>query len=54
MGLSLGLLIKFIKVIETFILPRKTIKLGFEVLKERNKGTMPMYLDLVNNSKFGI
>ena len=29
-------------------------KLGFEVLKERNKGTMPMYLDLVNNSKFGI
>ncbi len=29
-------------------------KLGFEVLKERNKGTMPMYVDLVNNSKFDI
>ena len=29
-------------------------KLGFEVLKERNKGTMPMYLDLVNNLKFGV
>ena len=29
-------------------------KLGFEMLKERNKGTMPMYLDLVANSKFGV
>ena len=29
-------------------------KIGFEILKERHKGTMPMYLDLVANSKFGI
>ena len=27
-------------------------KIGFEMLKERNKGTMPMYLDLVANVKF--
>jgi len=29
-------------------------KLGFETLKERNKGTMPMYLDLANDLKFGV
>ena len=29
-------------------------KIGFDMLKERNKGTMPMYLDLVANFKFGI
>ena len=29
-------------------------KIGFGMLKERHKGTMPMYLDLVINSKFGI
>ena len=27
-------------------------KQGFELLKERKKGTAPMYLDLVNNNKF--
>ncbi len=29
-------------------------KIGFEMLKERKKGTTPMYLDLVNNVKFSI
>ncbi len=29
-------------------------KQGFETLKERKKGTTPMYLDLVNNVKFSI
>lgn len=27
-------------------------KQGFKCLKERKKGTTPMYLDLVNNIKF--
>lgn len=27
-------------------------KIGFNTLKERKKGTTPMYLDLVNNVKF--
>ncbi len=27
-------------------------KVGFEELKQRKKGTTPMYLDLVNNTKF--
>ena len=27
-------------------------QIGFEVLKQRKKGTTPMYLDLVNNMKF--
>lgn len=29
-------------------------KIGFKELKERLKGTTPMYLDLVNNSKFSL
>src|SRR3989344_6811194 len=29
-------------------------KLGFQTLKERKKGTTPMYLDLANNVKFGV
>lgn len=29
-------------------------KIGFELLKERNKGTTPMYLDLADNVKFGV
>ena len=29
-------------------------KIGFNVLKERTKGTMPMYLDLANNIKLGV
>ena len=29
-------------------------KLGFKELKERKKGTTPMYFDLTNNIKFGI
>lgn len=27
-------------------------KIGFKTLKERIKGTTPMYLDLVNDAKF--
>ena len=29
-------------------------KIGFLLLKERKKGTTPMYLDLINNIKFGL
>lgn len=29
-------------------------KIGFNVLKERKKGTIPMYLDLVSNIKFRV
>lgn len=29
-------------------------KIGFNVLKERKKGTIPMYLDLVGNIKLGV
>ena len=29
-------------------------KIGFDMLKERKKGTTPMYLDLVNNVKFSV
>ena len=29
-------------------------KVGFLPLKERKKGTMPMYLDLINNVEFGV
>ena len=28
-------------------------KVGFVELKERKKGTIPMYLDLINNLEFG-
>lgn len=29
-------------------------RIGFDVLKERQKGTTPMYLDLVNNAEFSL
>jgi len=29
-------------------------KLGFKELKERKKGTTPMYFDLTNNIKFSV
>ena len=29
-------------------------KIGFDMLKERKKGTTPMYLDLVNNVEFSV